>query len=115
AAPVGGTAGCTVSLQVRAEDFVPGTYELDITAPPLVGVTANVRAAVAAVALTPAMEGGGRGLEATNPGGASAQLRTGVALIGAEQRLEVSGRGLPAESLTVRVPAWGTSAEIDVA
>lgn len=119
--PVGGNAGGTVSLQVRAEDFVPGTYELDITAPPLVGVTASVRAAVAPVALTPAREEGGggvgvgRGLEASNPGGTSAQLRTAVALIGAERRLEVSGRGLPAESLTVRVPAWGTSAEIDVA
>jgi len=115
--PVGGTAGGTVSLQVRAEDFVPGTYELDITAPPLSGVTAVVRAAVAPVALTPGREdgGGARGLEALNPGGASAQLRTGVALIGAERWLEVSGRGLPAESLTVRVPAWGTSAEIDVA
>jgi hypothetical protein len=32
-----------------------------------------------------------------------------------ERRVEVTARGLPAESLTVRVPAWATNAEIDVA
>ncbi|OLC72816.1 MAG: hypothetical protein AUH78_15170 [Gemmatimonadetes bacterium 13_1_40CM_4_69_8] len=114
--------GGTASLQVRAEDFVPGVYELDIAAPLLSGVTATVRAAAAPVALTTAAArgttggGGARGsVEASNPGNTSAQLRAAVALIGAERRMEVTGRGLPAESLTVRVPAWATSAEIDVA
>ena len=111
--PVGGAASGTVSLQVRAEDFVAGTYELDIAAPPLSGVTATVRAAAAPVALT-APEGRDS-LEASNPGGASARLGADVALIGAERRVEISGRGLLAESLSVRVPAWARSAEIDVA
>ena len=108
---VGGDAGGTVSLLVPAEDFVPGVYELDIVAPPLSSVSATVHAAVAPVALTTAATG----LEALNPGNASAQLRTAAALIGVERRVEVTGRGLPPESLTVRVPAWATNAEIDVA
>ena len=108
---VGGDAGGTVTLLVTAEDFVPGVYELDIVAPPLTSVSATVRAAVAPVALTTAAAG----LEASNPGSASAQLRTAAALIGVERRVEVTARGLPAESLTVRVPAWATNAEIDVA
>jgi subtilisin family serine protease len=109
--PVGEGGDGTVRLQVRAEDFVPGVYELDVVAPALAGVTATVRAAQAPVALTAAPGG----LEATNPGSASAPLRAGTTLVGAERRVEVNGRGLPTESLTVRVPSWAASAEIDVA
>src|SRR5207245_7178060 len=69
--------GGTASLQVRAEDFVPGVYELDIAAPLLSGVTATVRAAAAPVALTTAAE---RGVEASNRGNTSAQLKAAVGL-----------------------------------
>src|SRR5207253_2246842 len=44
---LGGTLPGTARLVVDAEDLVPGVYELDVVAPPLSGVTATVRAALA--------------------------------------------------------------------
>jgi tripeptidyl-peptidase II len=110
---VGEGASGTVRLEVRGEDFVPGVYELDVIAPPLAGVTASVQAAVSPVSLVSA--GAPRALEATNAGNASAVLQASAALTGAERRFDVDGRGLPAESLVVRVPAWASGAEVDVA
>src|SRR5207247_4108124 len=48
----------TARFTVRAEDLVPGVYELDVFAPPLTGVTATARAALAPVDLAEAGAGG---------------------------------------------------------
>ena len=100
----------TARFTVRAEDLVPGVYELDVFAPPLSGVTATTRAALAPVNLA---ESAG-GLEASNSGTATAVVRATVTLLGAERSFGVAGRGAPPESLTVRVPEWAARAVIDV-
>ncbi|MGH7547855.1 MAG: S8 family serine peptidase [Gemmatimonadales bacterium] len=104
--PMGRDDPGTAQFVVRAEDLVPGVYELDVVAPPLSGVTATVRADMSALALADA--------EARNAGAASASGRLGTTLLGAEGRFEVTGRGAPAESLVVRVPQWATRAVVDV-
>jgi tripeptidyl-peptidase-2 len=103
---IGRTDPGTGRFVVRAEDFVPGVYELDVIAAPLSGITATVRAEVAPLALAET--------EASNPGGASVSGRASETLVGAVRSVEVAGRGAPAESLTVRVPAWAARAVIDV-
>ena len=104
--PLGRDDPGTAQFVVRAEDLVPGVYELDIVAPPLSGVTATVRAEMAALALADA--------EAWNAGAASAGGRLGTTLLGAEGTFTMTGRGAPAESLVVRVPQWATRAVVDV-
>src|SRR5437867_2912135 len=104
-----GDAG-TADVVVRAEDLVAGVYELDVVAPPLATVTADVRAAIAPVTLART----GRGVEAGDAGPETTGGRVTSRLIGAEAAFPVAGRGLPAESLTVRVPAWAARAEVDV-
>jgi tripeptidyl-peptidase-2 len=91
---------------VRAEDLVPGVYELDVVAPPLSGVSVAVRAEIARLALAET--------EASNPGTGSAGGRLSATLLGAQRAFEVTGRGARAESLTVRVPDWASRAVVDV-
>src|SRR5207248_1873757 len=81
-----------------AEDLVPGVYELDVVAPPLSGVTATVRAALAPWAVAVAATGIEASTAAEVAGG-----RATATLLGAERSVAVSGRGAPAESVTVRV------------
>jgi tripeptidyl-peptidase II len=100
----------TARFTVRAEDLVPGVYELDVFAPPLAAATATVTAALAPVALLET----GAGVELSNSGDATVAARTSVTLLGAERRFAVTGRGAPAESLTVRVPGWAQRVGIDV-
>ena len=107
---VGGADGGTADVFVRAEDLVPGVYELDIVAPPLAAVTAEVRAGIAPLTLTQTTGG----VEAGDAVAETAGGRVSARLIGAEAAFPVAGRGLPAESLTVRVPAWAARAEVDV-
>jgi subtilisin family serine protease len=110
---LGRTDPGTARFTVRAEDLVPGVYELDVIAPPLAAVTATVHAALAPLALAPAASPGA-GLEASNPGTGSAGGRLTAVLLGAERSVEVTGRGGPPESLTVRVPQWAARAVVDV-
>jgi hypothetical protein len=115
-APAGATldrdAG-TIRLVVRADDVVPGVYELDIVASPLgppEPATVTVRAGLAAVTLSAAATA----LELTNPGPAPAVVRVHQHLVGVERRLHLRGRGVVAESVTVEVPAWARRGDIDV-
>jgi len=103
---LGRTDPGTGGFVVRAEDLVPGVYELDVIAPPLSGVSVTARAEVAPLLLSDN--------EASNPGDATAGGRLTRALVGAERRVDVTGRGAPPESLTVRVPDWASRAVIDV-
>src|SRR2546425_828826 len=107
---VGRGGGGTARITVRAEDLVPGVYELDVTAPPLGGATVTARAELGPVDVAP----GAGGLELSDPGTASATVRLTQALIGAERGFEVTGRGAPAESIGVQVPEWAARAVIDV-
>jgi tripeptidyl-peptidase II len=108
---LGGTLPGTARVLVSAEDLVPGVYELDVVAPPLSGVTATVRAALAPWALT---ETTGGALEASTSGVETAAGKTVTTLIGAERTVSVAGRGAPAESVIVRVPAWAERASVEV-
>jgi len=108
---LGGDAGPAARAVVRAEDAVPGVYEMDVVAPALTSVTVSVRAALAPVAL--AREP--RAVEVTDASPATAAGTMAFAVTGAERDVDVTGRGLPAESITVRAPAWATGAEVDVA
>ena len=103
-------AGSAV-ITVRAEDVIPGVYELDVIAPPLSAATVTVRAELGPVALAAA--GDGASLEASARGTAV----TGEVLyrlVGAERTVAISGRGQPAESIQVRAPRWGRRMEVDV-
>src|SRR2546430_9031881 len=90
--------------------FRSGVYELDVVAPPLSGVTATVRTALAPWAIAVAATGIEASTAAEVAGG-----RATATLIGAERSVAVSGRGAPAESVTVRVPDWAGQATVDVA
>ena len=108
--PLGRSEPGTARFVVRAEDLVPGVYELDVFAPPLTSVSATVRAELARVALGAAAGG----VEATNLGPETATGRALPVLVGAERTVQVMGRGAPPESVTVRVPDWGTRMVVDV-
>lgn len=108
--PLGGRDGGLVKLTVRADDVGAGVYELDVFAPPAAGAVATVRADIAPVTMT-ATAGW---VEVANGG---AQTVTGLVsqqVIGAARELAVIGRGGQAETVTVRMPSWATSAVIDV-
>ena len=115
-APAGrdlGEAAGTARFVVRAEDVVPGVYELVVAASPLgplEAATATVRAQLAPVTLS-AADGG---LELANPGRAPASVRVGQQLVGVERQMRVRARGAPAESLVVEVPPWAQSGDVDV-
>ncbi len=108
---LGGTLPGTARLLVSAEDLVPGVYELDVVAPPLSSVTATVRAALAPWELTGTTSGT---IEAAASGLETAAGKSATQLIGAERAVSVAGRGAPAESVTVRVPAWAARTTVEV-
>ncbi|HWC75116.1 MAG TPA: S8 family serine peptidase [Gemmatimonadales bacterium] len=103
----------TATVVVRAEDLVPGVYELDVIAPPLKSATATVRADLGPVALA----GGPQSVEASSVVTGAANNVTGQIvhrLVGVERAYAVAGRGLPAETLQVRPPRWARRMEVDV-
>ena len=103
----------TGSFLVRAEDMVPGVYELDVIAPPTEPVSVVVRAEAGALTLTAAESDGT--LEAANRRPSSVRAEPSITLVGAQRMFDVRGRGSPPETLLVRVPSWATKAEVDVA
>jgi tripeptidyl-peptidase II len=108
---IGHTQPGTARFVVRADDLVPGVYELDVYAPPLTGAVVTVRASLAPLALSE----GSALVEATNAGAETAGGRARASLLGAERTIGVAGRGAPSESVTVRVPDWAVRAVVDVA
>ncbi|MGH9258653.1 MAG: hypothetical protein ACRD08_01965, partial [Acidimicrobiales bacterium] len=100
----------TARLEVRAEDLVPGVYELTVTAAPTGAVTVGVRGELGPVAIA-GLDGGA---ELTNPSAGSVALQGSATLIGVERGVTIAGRGLPPESVTVRVPTWADAAEVEV-
>jgi subtilisin family serine protease len=97
-------------ITVRAEDLVPGVYELDVIAAPLEAVTVTVRADLGPVALAATDQG----IEASALGSATVSAQVLYRLVGAERRSAIAGRGQPAESLQVRAPRWAKRMEVDV-
>jgi subtilisin family serine protease len=99
----------TAVITVRAEDLVPGVYEVDVIAPPLAASTVTVRADLGPVTLAATEQG----LEASAVNNtASGDVR--YRLVGAERSFAIAGRGLSAESLAVRAPRWARRMEVDV-
>ncbi len=107
---LGGDDPGSVRYTVRAEDAVPGVYELDVYAPPLAGATVDVGAELAPVTLAPA----GTGLEVGDPGRGSETVAVTSRALGAGRDIAIAGRGLPPESVTVRVPAWAERMVVEV-
>jgi len=107
---LGGDDPGSVRYTVRAEDAVPGVYELDVYAPPLAGATVDVGAELAPVTLAPAATG----LEVGDPGHSSETVAVTSRALGAGRDIAVAGRGLPPESVTVRVPAWAERMVVEV-
>lgn len=101
----------TADVTVRAEDLVPGVYELDVVAPPLSSTTATVRAELGPVALAAGAHGG---IEASSVSATEANGQVSYRLVGAERSYDLAGRGLLAESLTVRPPRWAKRMEVDL-
>lgn len=109
--PLGFDRSSRVTLEVPAEDIVPGTYELDLTSLTGAPVKIGVSAAVAPIALQPA---GGGFVEASDPGDATVTGKATAAQIGAARAFNVQGNGSTPESLHVTVPAWAADAEVEV-
>jgi len=99
----------TAAIVVRAEDLIPGVYELDVIAPPLAAVTATIRADLGPVALTPTQHA----LEASSVG-TTVTAEFTHRLVGVERTYAIAGRGQPAETLSVRPPDWAKRMEVDV-
>ena len=102
----------TAEFTVRADDIVPGVYELAIVTAPLgppATATITVRAALAPLALAAAPE-----IELSNPGDVTRTVRVAQQVVGAERVVQLQARGAAAETLTVRVPPWARTASIDV-
>ena len=106
-------------ITVRAEDMVPGVYELDVVAPPLTAASVTVRAELGPVAL--AVTQHGTALEASSvvaadaaDGGTTASGQVAYRLVGAERTYAIAGRGQPPESLEVRAPHWAKRMEVDL-
>jgi hypothetical protein len=116
-APAGrdlGEEAGTARFVVRAEDVVPGVYELVVAASPLGPpdpATATVHAELAPVTLSAADSG----LEVANPGSAPASVRVVRQLVGVERRVLLRARGAVPESLAVDVPPWARRGDVDVA
>jgi subtilisin family serine protease len=106
---IGREQGGTATILVRAEDLVPGVYELDVISTPVAAATVTVRAELGPVALNATQHG----LEASNVGTSVTGGYT-HRLIGAQRTYPISGRGQPAESLSVRPPRWAKRMEVDV-
>jgi len=105
----------SATITVRAEDMIPGVYELDVVAPPLSATTVTVRAELGPVAL--ALTQNGAGLEAssvTTGEGSTASGEVVYRLVGAERSYAIAGRGQPAESVQVRAPRWAKRMEVDL-
>jgi subtilisin family serine protease len=103
----------TATILVRAEDLVPGVYELDVVAPLVTGATVTVRADLGPVALAAAQQS----LEASSVVTSAANAVTGQIvhrLVGAERSYAIEGRGQPAETLQVRPPRWAKELEVDI-
>ena len=105
----------SAAITVRAEDMIPGVYELDVVAPPLAATTVTVRAELGPVAL--AVTQHGAGLEASSLTTGERSTASGEVvyrLVGAERSYAIAGRGQPAESLQVRPPRWAKRMEVDL-
>jgi hypothetical protein len=102
----------TAVVTVRAEDVVPGVYELDVIAQPLGAAIVTTRAALGPVALARKQSG----LEASSvtEQGSTASGEVLYRLLGAEREYAIAGRGQPAESTVVRAPRWAKRMEVDV-
>jgi hypothetical protein len=101
----------TARFVVRAEDVVPGVYELVVATSPLgppEPATATVHAELAPVTRSAADSG----LEVANTGSAPASVRVVRQLVGVERRM-CCARAVP-ESLAVDVPPWARSGDVDV-
>jgi len=103
----------TGTFTVRADDIVPGVYELAIVTAPLAApdsavVTIHAELAPVTLAAVP-------GIELSNPGSTTQRVRVTQQVIGAERVAHLTARGSVPETLTVRVPSWARAATIDVA
>jgi len=112
--PVSGQAmqdrGPGVRYVVPGEEAAQGTYELDIAAPPLAGISATVRAEASRFRL----EGRGNAIEAANSGTNSIAGSCDQALLGVSRNVVVNGSGAAPETLMVRVPGWATAATVRI-
>lgn len=100
----------TAALLVRAEDLVPGVYELTVVGRPLEPVTVDVRVRMAPLSLARS----DTTLVVRNTGPAERTATMRLALVGAQRTARIAGRGAPAESLAVRAPGWAEKVEVDL-
>jgi len=103
----------TAQFTVRADDVVPGVYELAIVTAPLAApdsavVTIHAELAPVTLAAAPA-------IEVSNRGDATQRVRLTQQVIGVERVARLTARGSVPETLTVRVPSWARAATVDVA
>lgn len=105
---VGGEAGRTTMLRVRADDLVPGVYEAVVVAPPLSGVTYTFAAGA------PAVSAAGFVADSAVLDGREGRARVEATLAGTVRSWQVDGTGDAPRTVAVDVPGWAGSMVIDV-
>lgn len=109
---IGGQLPATGELLVRADDVIPGVYEVVLVAPPTRAATVELTAelspfAVAGIAAD--------GVRLRNRTGAPLEATATVRGIGAGRQFRVRGGSRVAARERLHVPAWARKVRIDVA
>ncbi len=108
---MGGDAKLRQIIRVRAEDAVPGVYEVVIVAPPLDGVTyeLKVRRPRVTISVTPE-----RALEFANRTPRRVEARLAAVVVGARRAERIRVRPDWVSTIRSVVPPWATDLVIDV-
>ncbi len=109
---LGGKDSARATLQVNADDLVPGVYEVVVTASPTGTAVVDLDVAMPAVALAARTPGAPATLR--NEGEVAQAAGVRAELAGAVRDTGVIGRGSQPVVLVVRPPAWAARMVVDV-
>lgn len=109
---VGGDSDAVGALRVRADDIVPGVYEVVLVAPPTRAVTAEVEAALAPIRVT---EVGDAGLRLANRLAHPVSAAVAARAVGVARSVALRGTGGDVARTRVDVPSWASTLELDIA
>lgn len=108
---VGGEQPAAGTLDVRAEDLVPGVYEVVLVAPPTRGATVELRAALAPFTIVARAPDGVR---ITNHSAIPLTAAATVQSLGAGRRFRMHGGPSAAARERLLVPHWARTLQIEV-
>jgi hypothetical protein len=108
---VGGQAPAAAEFRVRAEDLVAGVYEVVLVAPPTRGVTVEVEAAIPPLRIADLAAGA---ILLVNQTAGALDPSLSIRPLGAGRHLAVQGTGGGPRRVTIAVPSWAGTLQLDV-